>query len=154
MAYSGFFKPKHPKKYKGDPTKIVYRSLWEKTFFKWCDETSSVIEWASEEIVVPYLSPITGRRHRYFPDVWIKYIDKDGKTKEKLIEIKPEKETVPPKEPKRRTKRFVEAVKTYATNQAKWSAAREACANRGIEFVILTERHLVPGGKKHPKTDS
>ena len=47
MAYKGKYKPKNRSKYKGDPTKIVYRSLWERRFMVYCDENPNVIKWAS-----------------------------------------------------------------------------------------------------------
>ena len=68
MSYSGKFKPKNYKKYKGDPTKIFYRSLCgERRFMVYCDNNENVIEWGSEEVVIPYKSPLDKRVHRYFP---------------------------------------------------------------------------------------
>ena len=69
MAYKGRFRPKDPNKYKGDPTKIIYRSLWEFKVFKWMDSHPDVIRWQSEEVIDTYRSPIDGRVHRYFPDL-------------------------------------------------------------------------------------
>ena len=68
MSYKGKFRPTNRKKYKGDPANIIYRSLWERKFMVYCDSNSSIKEWGSEEIVIPYISPVDGRRHRYFPD--------------------------------------------------------------------------------------
>ena len=53
MSYKGRFTPKNYKKYKGDPTKVVYRSMWELRFMKYCDKNDSILEWSSEEIVIP-----------------------------------------------------------------------------------------------------
>ena len=80
MAYSGKFKPVNYRKYKGDPTKIIWRSLWERKFMTYCDANPSIIEWGSEEIVIPYISPVDGKVHRYFPDFYIKYVNKQGQT--------------------------------------------------------------------------
>ena len=142
MAYSGRYRVKNPKKYKGDPRMIIYRSLWELKFMKWCDTHNHILEWGSEEIVVPYRSPLDGRVHRYFPDFYIKVKNKNGILKKYIIEIKPKKQTLEPKKPKRKTKNYISEVTTYVTNQAKWEAAREWCLDRGLEFLILTEEHL------------
>jgi len=139
----GKFKPLHPEKYKGDPTGICYRSSYELTFMNYCDLNESISEWKSEEFFVAYRSPIDNRIHRYFPDFFIKYKDKEGNIRKVVIEVKPAKDLkMPDQNPKRRTKSWVYAVKTYAVNQAKWSAAREFCADRGYEFRILTEQDL------------
>ena len=142
MAYSGKYQTLNPKKYKGDPRQIFYRSLWELKFMKWCDTHNHILEWGSEEIVVPYRSPVDGRMHRYFVDFYIKVQAQTGVTKKYLIEIKPKKQTVEPKIPKRKTPRYITEVTTYVTNQAKWEAAREWCTDRRMEFLILTEDHL------------
>jgi hypothetical protein len=112
MAYKGFFKPKNPKKYKGDPTNIVYRSRWESFFMSKLDLNDNVITWASEELAIPYRSPLDGRIHRYFPDFYVKSRNPDGSISELLIEIKPFKETIEPKQNKNRN-RYLTEVKTY-----------------------------------------
>lgn len=143
MAYSGRYKVKNPDKYKGNPTKVIFRSLWERQVFRWCDENPSVLRWSSEEIIVPYRCKTDRKRHRYFPDVYIK-----TKNKEYLIEIKPKKETVPPRERSRKTKRYLNEVMTYIKNTSKWEAAEEYCADRGIIFQIWTEETLKGMGIK------
>ena len=142
MSYKGKYQPSYPKKYKGDPTNIIYRSLWERKFMVYCDMNENILEWGSEEVVVPYRSPIDNRYHRYFPDFYIKYKDKGGKIKKSLIEIKPFKQTMEPKVQKRKTKGYIYEVVEYAKNQAKWEAAREWCLDRGYEFKVLTENEL------------
>ena len=137
MAYSGKYKPINPKKYKGDPTNIIYRSMWERKFMNFCDTKPSVTKWASEEIFIPYRSPKDGRIHRYYPDFYMK-----TGNKESLIEIKPAKQCKPPKEPKRKTARYKAECLTYLVNQAKWKYARKWCKARNISFVILTENEL------------
>ena len=143
MSHHGKYFPRHPKKYKGNPTNIVYRSSWEKKFMNWCDLTESVSEWQSEEFFIPYRSPIDGRVHRYFPDFFVKYKDNNGKKRVLVIEVKPKKETkMPITNPKRRTKSWAYSVRTYAVNQAKWKAAKEFCKDNNYEFKIMTEHEL------------
>ena len=138
MSYSGKFKPKNYKKYRGDPTKIFYRSLWERRFMVYCDNNSKIIEWGSEEIIIPYKSPLDQKTHRYFPDFYVKYINKDKKVVREIIEVKPKKHLSPPKQPKRKTKRYLNEVATYIKNQAKFKAAEEYCKDRRYSFRILT----------------
>lgn len=135
MAYSGRYKPKNPKKYKGDYTKVIYRSLWEKHAFKWCDNNSNVIEWSSEEVVIPYLYEVDHKYHRYFMDLKIKF--KDGRVF--LVEIKPDAQTRPPTG-QRRTKRYITESLTYVKNMNKWTTAQEYAKDRGWHFVIWTEK--------------
>jgi hypothetical protein len=142
MSYKGKYQPSFPKKYKGDPTNIVYRSLWERTFMKYCDTNENILEWFSEEIAVPYRSPIDNKIHRYFPDFYIKVKESNGSIKKYIIEIKPKKQTVEPIPQKRKTKGYIYEVYEYAKNQAKWKAAEEWCADRGYEFKVLTEDDL------------
>lgn len=134
--------PKNTEKYAGDPTKIVSRSSWELRTFKWLDENPSVLEWSSEEIVIPYKSPVDNKIHRYFPDVYARFKTSDNRTKTYLIEIKPEYQVKPPEIKKNITKRYVTEVCTYAVNDAKWRAAREYCLDRKWEFKVITEKDL------------
>lgn len=106
------------------------------------DMNSSVVEYASEEITIPYLSPVDNKIHRYFPDFYVKTKDKDGVEKQVLIEVKPAIQTVPPRQPKKTTARFISEVKTYAVNDAKWKAAKRFCDEVGWEFKIVTEKEL------------
>lgn len=138
----GIYIPKNPNKYRGNASNIVYRSSWELRVFKWMDDNPSVLEWASEECVIPYKSPVDKKLHRYFPDIWAKVLGVDGRTKTYLIEIKPEAQTNEPKVKKKITKQYITEVCTYAINQAKWKAAREYCLDRKWEFKILTEKDL------------
>ena len=146
MAYRGKFKPVNTSKYHGDSTKVTYRSLWELRFMKWCDTTSSVLKWNSEEVIVPYISPIDNRWHRYFVDFLVQTRDQHGKVSTSLIEVKPLAQT---KEPERKvgskkpTRRFLNEVMTYGVNRAKWDAATEYCRDRKWDFKILTEKQLV-----------
>ena len=142
MAYRGKYYPSFPRKYKGDPTNIIYRSLWERKFMVYCDKNAKILEWGSEEIALPYISPHDSRIHRYFPDFYIKVQENTGKIKRYLIEVKPLKQTVKPKKPKRQTKGYIREAFEYARNQAKWKAAREYCADRMWEFKVITEKEL------------
>ncbi len=142
MSYKGKYKPKHTRKYKGNPTNIIYRSLWELKFMKYCDSNSNILEWCSEEIVLPYRSPIDNRIHRYFPDFYIKVKENNGKVKKMIIEIKPKKQCVEPLPQKKKTKGYIYEVYEYAKNQAKWKAAKNYCLDRGYEFKVITEDEL------------
>jgi hypothetical protein len=124
----GRFIPRNPKKYKGNPQNIVYRSSWELRFMKWCDLNESILEYGSEEFWIPYVSPVDNRVHRYFPDFIIKVKEQTGEIKTYIIEVKPKKQTIPPKQKSRVTKSFLYEAKTYAVNQAKWKAADEFCS--------------------------
>jgi|TARA_R110000868_G_scaffold26955_12_gene103122 hypothetical protein len=142
MAYSGRYSPAQPQKYKGDVDKIYYRSLWERNFMRYCDKNSAILEWGSEEVIIPYISPLDGRRHRYFPDFYIKIKQSSGAIKKMIIEVKPKKQCSPPAIPKRKTKGFINEVRTWGVNKAKWEAALEWCKDRDMEFKILTEDHV------------
>ena len=138
MAYKGKFRPQNYKKYKGDHTNIVYRSGWELKFMKYLDRQPEVLRWSSEEIIIPYRSPIDNRLHRYFPDFWVKT------TKgESLIEIKPKKQAKPPVLNPKHKRRYLKEVKTWGVNEAKWKAASVFCENRGWKWQIITEDTLV-----------
>ena len=142
MAYKGKYRPTHPSKYRGNPTNIIYRSLWELKFMKYCDSNKNILEWGSEEVIVPYRSPIDNRYHRYFPDFYIKVRESTGTIKRMIIEIKPQKQCIEPKVQKRKTRSYVYQVCEYAKNQAKWEAAKEFCEDRKWEFKVLTENEL------------
>jgi len=143
-TYKGKYRPKNTKKYRGDPMKIVYRSLWERQAFRWLDGNPDILEWNSEEIVVPYRCKTDGKVHRYFTDLWIRFQD----DQQYLIEIKPKKQTEPPKQPKRQSKRYITEVMAYAKNTSKWDAANEYCEKRGWIFQIWTEETLKKLGIK------
>jgi len=136
MVYSGLYSAKNVSKYKGDYTNIVYRSLWEKAVFQWCDNNPKVKGWSSEEIVVPYYYDVDKRYHKYYVDVKIIFEDKTL-----LVEIKPEKETIPPVGSKR-TKRYITEGLTYVKNMNKWEAADNYAKDRGWEFQVWTEKTL------------
>ena len=120
MTYKGRYFPTNLKKYRGNPNQIIYRSLWERKVMVYCDKNDAIIEWGSEEVIVPYLSPMDGKIHRYFPDFYMKVRQADGSTKKFIIEVKPKSQCKQPvKNPKRRTTKWFNEVKTFAINQAK-----------------------------------
>jgi len=137
----GIYKPVDKNKYIG--IKLPkYRSSWELKFFQWCDRNINVLEWSSESVVVPYISPVDGRPHRYFVDNAIA-IKEDDIIKRYLVEIKPYKQTIPPKESKRKKKStLLYEHMTYSVNQCKWKAARKYAKSKNMEFIILTENEL------------
>ncbi len=142
MSYKGKYQPSYPKKYIGNSQNIIYRSLWERKFMRYCDMTPSILEWGSEEMFVWYKSPIDNKPHRYFPDFYIKVQEANGKVKKYIIEIKPQRQTLPPEKPKRQSRGYLREVYEYARNQAKWEAAKEWCLDRGFEFKVFTEKEL------------
>ena len=145
MAYRGKYKPKFPKKYRGDPTSIIYRSLWERNCMVYFDKNPSILEWASEEVIVPYKSPIDSRWHRYFPAFIIHVEDQEKKRETIMIAVKPYAQTKEPKiksKSSKPTKKYLYEVSTYSINIAKWKAAKEFCADKNWKFMLLTEKEL------------
>lgn len=140
--HQGTYTIKNISKYIGDPTNVIYRSSWELKFMNWCDTTSTVIHWQSEETVVPYKCATDNKWHRYFLDFRIQVKNKKGELKTYLVEIKPETQTFPPKYPGRQTKKYLTESMTFMKNQSKWDAAKNYALDRGWEFIILTEYHL------------
>jgi len=136
------YQPQFPNKYKGDSTNIICRSSWERKFCVYCDRNKNILEWGSEEIALPYRSPIDNKIHRYYPDFYIKVRESTGQIKKYIIEIKPLRQCMEPKVQKKKTKGYIYEVYEYAKNQAKWKAAREFCKDRMWEFKVLTENEL------------
>jgi len=142
MSYKGKFKPKNPTKYKGDPTNVTYRSLWELKLMRYLDDHPDIIQWSSEEIIIPYKSPIDGKFHRYFPDFVVRKRDKNGKISTIIIEVKPDKQTRQPEVKFKKNKQYINEVMTWGVNQAKWKAAIEYCKDKNWTFTLMTEKHL------------
>ena len=143
MAYKGNYRPKNPQKYKGDSTNIVYRSLLERRVMVWLDNEPRVLEWQSELVIIKYISPIDSKLHRYYPDFAVKYVNKNNELKSVILEIKPEKQTKPPKKSNTKsgkaTRRYMKEAMTWGINDAKWTYAREWCKQNGYDFEIWTE---------------
>lgn len=138
VAYKGKFKPQNISKYDGDPTNIIYRSRWELKLMTRLDNDPGVLKWSSEELRIPYISPVDNKRHVYFPDFKIK------KTNGEVIvvEVKPRAQTIPPEVQAKKTKRYINEVFTWGVNSAKWAAAEDYCKDRGWKFQIMTEKEL------------
>lgn len=141
MSYKGRFKPKNPKKYNGSAENIIYRSSWELRVMKYFDESASIIWWASEELAIPYRSPVDQKIHRYFPDFIVKVREKTGLVMTYILEVKPEKQTKIPVQ-KRKTQKYLQEAATYAINQEKWRAADIFCQEHGWKFKVVTEKDL------------
>lgn len=142
MSYKGKFKPHNPDKYVGNPANIIYRSLWELRFMRYLDTHPSVTQWASEEIAIPYFSPVDKKIHRYFPDFWVRTKGSDGTINTMIIEIKPDVQTRVPAKKEKTTRRYINELKTYGVNTAKWKAAEQYCLDRKWQFKVLTEKEL------------
>lgn len=106
------------------------------------DAHPDVLEWNSEELVIPYRSPVDGKVHRYFPDFWVKRRSRTGELEQVIIEVKPRAQCLPPNPRIRKTRKFLKEAATYAVNQAKWEAAESYCNGRGWKFLVLTEKEL------------
>ena len=137
-SYRGLFRPNNPKKYVGNTKQIVYRSLLERRFMRYCDLNEDILYWASEELPVRYYNPLDKKYHRYFPDFVVKTVNND----KYMIEIKPSRQVVKPKPPKKKTKSYMRESFEYIKNQAKWQAAKSYCDDNGMKFKLITEKDL------------
>jgi hypothetical protein len=143
MAYSGKYKPQNVKKYVGDPSKVIYRSLLERRFMLFCDQNPNVLKWASEELAIPYVSPLDNRMHRYYVDFIIEVKTANNEIKTYLVEIKPDKQTKKPKSTEKKSnKTFLKEMTTWAINTKKWQAAEQFAKENNWEFKIITEKSL------------
>ncbi len=142
MAYKGKYIPTNPHKYIGNHRNVTYRSLWERRFMVYCDTTDKVVKWASEEVIIKYISPIDKKWHKYYPDFYVESVNQQGNVKQYLVEIKPKKQTKKPKQPSRKSKSFIWESREYVKNMSKWEAAKRFCDLKGWEFKILTEDHV------------
>jgi len=142
--YQGKFNPKNPSKYKGDPTGIIYRSGWELSAMIWCDSHPDIVEWSSEEVVIPYRCKTDNKLHRYFIDLKIKFKNNTVY----LIEIKPKCQVLPPQRGKKKEKTFLFEVQQYMKNVSKWKHAKEYAEDKGYIFQIWTEGTLTKLGIK------
>ena len=140
MAYKSKYTPENPEKYMGNVDNIICRSTWERKVCKFLDLNTNVLKWASEELAIPYFSHIDKKWHRYYPDFLCEIKDRNGKIKKQILEIKPEKQTKPPK--KKEEKKYLKEMKIFAINTYKWEAAEKFCEENGWEFKILTEKDL------------
>ena len=105
----------------------------------WLDKNHDVISWGSEEVKVPYRSPIDNKIHTYYIDFNVTF--KSGKVW--LIELKPKKQCIKPVKTKgKRRSVFLNEVKTFITNSTKWTFAEKFAASKGWEFKVWTEETL------------
>ena len=137
-SYRGLYRPTNPKKYVGNTKQIVYRSLLERRFMRYCDLNEDILYWASEELPVRYYNPLDKKYHRYFPDFVVKTVNNE----KYMIEIKPSRQVAKPKPPKKKTKSYMRESFEYIKNQAKWQAAKSYCDDNGMKFKLITEKDL------------
>ena len=147
-TYKGKYTVKNPKKYKGDLDKVIYRSNWEHQVMIYLDEHSGVSQWNSEDFIIPYYYDVDKKWHKYHMDFWIKFTN--GKVL--LVEVKPKKQTEPPKAKNPKSKRSLNEVFAYIKNRNKWEAAEQVAKDNGYGFDIWTEIELTKMGilKKTP----
>lgn len=138
----GKYRCKNPDKYVGGRTP-TYRSSWEFTFMRFCDEHPSVTKWASESIRIPYRNPLSGKHTIYVPDFFIAYNDANGKSRAELIEVKPSNQAL-----REKLGRSKHNQAHYVLNQAKWSAANAWCKQNGLQFRVITENDIFHTGKR------
>lgn len=141
---NGKFRPRNPEKYAGNADNILYRSSWELRVMSHFDRNENVLQWASEELIVPYFDPVTSKYRRYFPDFMIKIKNKENVIETIMIEVKPMKETIQPKQPQnsKKMKGYLTELAKWGTNQAKWEAANQYCRDKNWKFMILTENEI------------
>lgn len=132
----GVYKLKNPDKYIGIGSPI-YRSSWEFNVCKMCDENPSIKEWASEGVKIPYRDPLTGKQTVYVPDFLVTFVDKNGKKRAELWEIKPLNQTLIEHVGKNKYNQA-----QFVKNQVKWTMARNWCKQNGLHFRIITENDL------------
>ena len=142
MAYKTVYKPLNESKYVGDSTNIICRSLWERRVCKYLDTNENVINWGSEEIAIPYISPLDNRRHSYFRDSIVRIRENNADVKTNVIEVKPFKQTKKHERGKKRKATYANECATYVVNQAKWRAAEDFCSKKNWEFLVLTEKEI------------
>ena len=144
MAYKTKYNIQNASKYIGDPTKIICRSLWERRVCRYLDENKKVVQWGSEELAIPYHSPVDNKIHRYYPDFITDIIKEEGTVTTYVIEVKPKKQTRPPQKKKKKNKTYIQEQITYSVNEAKWKSAKTFCEQNGWKFLILTEDDILP----------
>lgn len=138
----GYFLPQHPEKYVGDITKIRFMSSWELETHKFLDNNTRVLRWSSETIAIPYIKPTDGRIHKYYPDYWVEYINRDGEILQELLECKPKSQTTRPRKQRSTGQVSLYESVQYAINQAKWTAAIDWCNKHNLGFKIITEKSV------------
>ena len=138
----GIFKPLNSDKCL-NKTPIVFRSNLELKLFKILDLNENIIKWSSEMVIIPYKKPgPLEKMSRYFVDIYME-IKMGNDVKKFIIEVKPEKQTKPPKYTKKAKQSTVlYANLEWAVNQAKWEQAKKWASSRNMEFLIITENNI------------
>lgn len=130
-------------KYTGNIHRVRYLSSWELVMLKFFDSNPNIIEWNSEDIVIPYYSNADQKKRRYMVDFYIKYKKKDGTVKKEILEVKPLAQTLQPISKKGKKKStYLKECYTYQVNIDKWKAATAWAKARGMEFRLITERDI------------
>ena len=143
----GIYQLRNPRKYIGSLTDdgVLFRSSWEERMYYYMDHNRNVIEWSVESVIVPYLFTLDGKVHKYYPDIICK-VQSDKGIKTYMLEVKPSKQTQEPTKPKNRSldrkKRYEKEMFVYAKNRDKWKAANKYCNEHGLEFMLITEKHI------------
>lgn len=139
----GVYHLQHPEKYIGNANNVVYRSSWELRMHRFLDNNTQILRWSSEEIKIPYVHPLDGRVHHYYPDYYVEYINRHNEVIKEIIEVKPLKQTSAPKKSRGKSnKTMLYEQQTWAVNESKWKYAMQWCEKRGLGFKIMTERSL------------
>ena len=138
----GIYVPKNPQKYVGNH-KPKYRSGWELAFMQFCDNNTSILQWASESLVIKYRHPFTGKPTNYIPDFFVLYENNRGRKVAEIVEIKPKKQSIIESKVASARDRAVVAI-----NHAKWAAANAYCKAQGLTFRVITEDDLFRNGRK------
>ena len=140
--HQGLYNPKNFQKYIGNINNIIYRSGLELKFFRFCDNSPNVVEWGSEEVVIPYFDTWQRKNRKYFIDAYVK-IQEGDIVKKYLVEVKPWKQTQEPKagKGKKKSNLLYEQV-AWKNNMDKFQSAREFAKKHGMEFIIITEKEL------------
>jgi len=126
-AIKGKFKPSKLFKYRGNPNRIIYRSLWERRFMLYCDRSDQIISWVSEEVEIPYYDSERQKWRTYYPDFLIRTED----SRSILVEIKPRTQW------------------NWQNNKDKWDAAIDFCNRKGYTFKVLGQSELYGRGVKN-----
>lgn len=147
----GYYNPKNPDKYIGDLSKIIYRSAWEQKYMIYCDLSEHIIQWSSETIRIPYISPLDNKKHIYNVD-FLTRSKVDNVVTTYLVEIKPtgqymeapvfENVSKTGKKSKKRLDTYEKEVKTFVVNQAKFLYAKHYAEDRGWKFIVVNEYDL------------
>ena len=121
---------------------VLYKSGLELKAIRYCDLSPKIKKWSLEPYPIKYRKPTDNRVHRYYVDLYVEY----ATGARFLIEIKPSTQIVPPRMPKKQTRKslltFQRAQVTFGINTAKWDAAAAFAEKFGMTFAFLTEKEL------------